>query len=220
MKAGTKFFVVTVILVTVVFSWFYVRNRLGIVSEQKSVPTAPVVKTPTVFAQYSSANYGFTFSYPNTLLLTEYNPEQINIERKGSVRTTPLVEISIIKSSSEIQVQSYDEFVLEAAREVCSYKTTTVELSCNSLDDIARIKPFTSSKGAKGQVFYLKGKEKDLKTGITVTARRGPFYTFNTTAKTPNHMSFLMINNPVHTDVPSADIETIEAVADSVTTAN
>ncbi len=220
MKAGTKFFVVTVILVTVVGSWFYVRSRLGIVSAPKPTPSAPVVKTPTVFALYTSSKYGFSFSYPNTLELTEYNPEQINIGRKGSVRVTPLVEVSIIKSSPEIQVQSFDEFVLEAAREACSYKTATIELSCNRLDDIAKIKPYTSSKGAKGQVFYLKGEEKDIKTGKTMTARRGPFYTFNTTARTPNHMSFLMINNPVQTDVTSADLGAIESIADSVFTQN
>jgi len=197
------------------FSWFYVRDRLDITSTEKPVATIPIKKLPIVLKKYVSNQYGFSFSYPDTFNLEEYNPDQITIGREGIIQTTHIVDVSILKSSTDIQIQSFDEFVLDTARDACSYKTNATVVTCTRIDDVVNIKPFTSDSGAQGQVFYLKGSERNSKTGKSAIIRRGPFYTFNTTASTPNSMSFIMIHNPVQLDPSAADLQTIEVVAKS-----
>jgi hypothetical protein len=216
MSKGSKFFLIICIIGALAVAWFVLNRNSNLTTKPKLLePTASqtiVKKTKT----YTSSVYGFSFSYPDNLDIDESSPEHISVGRKGVSIFNSLVDITLIKSSPEIQVQSFEEFVLDQSRLACSYNISSVSQLCTRIDDLVKIKPFTSKTGIYGQVFYLKADEKTIATGKIVSKSRGPFYTFNTSIATPNSMSFILISNPINKDPSNADLPVIEAVANSV----
>jgi len=216
MNSSTKFLATICILTAAIFGFYSVKNKLHVGSESPNpVPIKTVPGVQIKNKTYTNSNYKFSFEYPGYLELQEYGKDASVIGRRSTLQFTPLVDVSVIKSGTEIGLQSFDEFVLDEARIACSSRSATIVFTCTRIDDIVKIKPFTSTNKIQGQVFYLKAEEKNITTGKTTNKRRGPFYTFNTSANTPGVMSFVMINNPTTLDADKADLTSIEVVAKS-----
>lgn len=208
-KNKTKKFLFFLTLLIIAAGLWYFRDNL---IKQKIIL---LPKNETANKTYSSSKYGFSFSYPENLEIV-VSADEILLGKRGANNFEPKVIVEVLKSSSEIEIQSFEEFVLDASREACSIETESIIQTCTRIDDVVRIAPFKSEPGVAGQVFYLKGEEKDKKTGKTQSMRRGPFYTFNTSLNTPNQMSFILIGNPFEKSPDEADSPLIKSVANSL----
>lgn len=217
MSQGSKFFITLCVIAGLVLGWFFLRQKFDIKPRMSnSSKENPVAPPQRVTKKYSNEKYGFSFEYPDGYVLKEVSPEQIVIGRQGVKTFTPIADIQIIKSSPEIELQTFEEFVIDQARVACAVENPETSFACTRIDDVVKIKGFTSDAKVSGQVFYLKGEEKDAVSGSTRSLRRGPFYTFNTSQNTPNTMSFLMIYNPVELSPNEADLPFLEIIARSV----
>jgi len=215
MNKSIKFFIVLIVIILAVSFWFV--NKKNIPDKQEvNNPPITIPKAEQTFKTYFSDRYDFSFKYPDPYVISESSDEDISIGRESISSTEPLVAVYLLKSSPEIEIQSFEEFVLDAARLACSIETSSSLQSCTRIDDVVKIAPFTTSSGIKGQVFYLRGEEKNNSTGKTSNIRRGPFYTFNTSSNTPNRMSFVMVGNPVTKSPEEANLDLIKSVALSI----
>lgn len=217
MNSNTKLFATLLIIIGVGYGLYSIVDKLDI----NLFPSKPTTsKSPSPFTvkylPFTNKTYNFSYEYPNTLDMKVLGADDEVLGIQGTVQFTPVVQISVIKGSAEITLQSFEEFVLDEARRACSTTNATVSITCTRLDDVVNIRPFTSSSGVQGQVFYLKADQKNLSTGKTDTVQRGPFYTFNSSSKTIGMMSFIMIGNPVSVSAQAADTTSIESVARSL----
>ena len=216
MSKISKFFLILCVIGVIAYAWFTLNKNSGSTTKSKlSEPTSSSVSVKRT-KTYMSSTYGFSFSYPDSLDIKEFSPERISIGTKGIAVFKNLVDISIIKGGPDNKAQSFEEFVLDESRLACSSITIASSLYCTRIDDVFSIKPFTSSAGGSGQVFYLKAEGKKVSTGISVSERRGPFYTFNTSSFTPNMMSFLLINGSEDKDSSELDLYVIGVIVNSV----
>jgi len=217
MNSNTKLFATILILIGVGYGAYSVVDQLNI----NLIPSRPATTKPpstfkVTYLPFTNRTYNFSYEYPNTLDMQVLGPDEAVLGIQGTLRFSPIVQISLIKGGTEITLQSFDEFVLSKARVACSSSSATVSITCNRIDDVVNIRPFTSKNGVQGQVFYLKAEQKNLSTGKTDTVRRGPFYTFNSSPKTIGVKSFIMISNPASLSAEEADTATIESVSESL----
>jgi len=217
MNSNTKLIATIIIVIGVGYGAYSVIDKLNI----NLIPSRPATTKPpstfkVTYLPYTNRTYNFSYEYPNTLDIQVVGPDEAVLGMQGTLRFTPIVQISVIKGGAEITLQSFDEFVLSEARAACSLTSATVSITCTRIDDVVNIRPFTSANGVQGQVFYLKAEQKNLSTGKTDTVRRGPFYTFNSSQKTIGVKSFIMISNSASLSAEDADTATIESVAESL----
>ena len=213
MSAGKKFFITLIFVVGAVVAWYVWSHPSTLEFVDKTVSQPKSVVATHV---YKNEKYGFSFSYTDPYVVSEINGEQVFVGKQNLKNFEPVAFIYLVKNLPETQIQSFEEFVLDQSRLVCSSQTTTESVLCTRIDDVVKIAPFTSVDGARGQVFYLKGELTNNSNGKVSTIRRGPFYTFNTSANTPNLMSFIMIGNPIGKTAEAANTAVIKAIADSL----
>ena len=217
MNSNTKNIAIFLVVIAGLYGVYSVMNKLNIdFSSSNVAPTKPTPVFTVKSLLYTNTSYNFSYEYPNTLSLKEIGADKQVLGRQATLQFSPLVEISLIKGGAEITLQSFEEFVLDQARSECSTVNETVSITCTRIDDVVNIKPFTSTNGVQGQVFYLKAQQKNLSSGKVDSVRRGPFYTFNSSSKTVGVMSFIMIGNPTSVTAEAADKATIESVARSL----
>jgi hypothetical protein len=217
MNSNTKLFATILIVIGVGYGAYSVVNQLNIdIIPSRPATTKPPSTFTVTYLPFTNRTYNFSYEYPNTLDMQVIGTDEAILGIQGTLRFTPIVQILLIKGGTEITFQSFDEFVLDKVRAACSLTTTTVSITCNRIDDVVNIRPFTSANGVQGQVFYLKAEQKNLSTGKTDTVRRGPFYTFNSSQKTIGVKSFIMISNSASLSAEDADTATIESVAESL----
>ncbi len=217
MSKSVKFFIVLILIVLTASFWFMNSKNKPEKTETENPPVSTIPKAEQTFKTYVSDSYDFSFSYPDPYEVNETSTEDISIGRRSLNTVEPLVSVYVLKSSPEIEIQSFEEFVLDAARLACSIETSSTIQSCTRIDDVVKIAPFSTHSGIQGQVFYLKGEETNKTTGKSKTIRRGPFYTFNTSSNTPNRMSFVMVGAPVTKSPEVVNLDLIKSVALSIT---
>jgi hypothetical protein len=162
---------------------------------------------------------GASFEIPGSLEELRLAPSLAVFGDRTTLSFLERAEATVIKSRTGILAQTIDEFVLDAARDWCSARsqaTGTWKLDCMTLDTFVSIRPFESDYGVPGQVFYLIAERRDVAPGRADNVRIGPFYTFNTSDKTPNQLSFLMIYGPVSIRAEDVDEELVSSIARSV----
>jgi hypothetical protein len=164
-------------------------------------------------------NVGVSFEIPGSLEELRLAPSLAVFGDRTTLSFLTRAEATIIKSRTGILAQTIDEFVLDAARDWCSARSEaarTWKLDCMTLDTFVSIRPFESDYGVSGQVFYLIAERRDVAPGRADNVRIGPFYTFNTSDKTPNQLSFLMIYAPVSVRAEDANEALVRGIARSV----
>lgn len=217
MSQGSKFFITLCVIGGLALGWFFVRQKFDIQLKRPStVKQNAIVPPQRITKKYINEKYGFSFEYPEGHELKELSPERIVIGRRGVKTFKPIADIQVIKSSPEIEPQTFEEFVIDQARVACAIENPATSFACTRIDDVVKIKAFTSDAKVSGQVFYLKGEEKDTVSGNTRSLRRGPFYTFNLSQNTPNTMSFLMVHNPVDLSPAEADLPFLDIIGRSI----
>jgi hypothetical protein len=162
---------------------------------------------------------GASMEIPGSLTELRLAPSLAVFGDRTTLSFLTRAEATIIKSRTGILAQTVDEFILDAARDWCSARSQasgTWKLDCMTLDTFVSIRPFESDSGAPGQVFYLIAERRDVAPGRADNVRIGPFYTFNTSDKTPNQLSFLMVYSPVSIRAEDADEGLVQDIARSV----
>ena len=213
MKKAVKFISLVLIIFFAIIAFFAIRDKLDLRVEEEADMEKTETREPE-YKTYTSAVYKFSLSFPEGYEAVETSPQEINIVREG-YRADVATSIYLIRSGPDSGIQSFEEFVLDQSRLLCSAESANNSVECTRIDDVVRIAPFVSAKGISGQVFYLKAFEISSTLGKKVETRRGPFYTFNTSASTPNEMSFVSVGNPIIRKADQANTKLIEEIAKS-----
>ncbi len=217
MTKSTKIFTAIIVALGLVIIWLVFRDRFPQTPEVVQEVPKEIEEKPIPREEYLYKNdkYGFRFSYQEGYKILEASPELISLGRETIRGIDPIVQIVLVRSGTDTGIMSFEEFVIDAAREYCISRKAETISECTRIDDVVNIAPFKTDSGVAGQVFYLKYEETDIESQNTTRGRRGPFFTFNTSSKTPNEMSFIMIYNPISIPAEKANEDVIRFVAKS-----
>jgi len=208
MKNNNKKFLITALLILALGFFFLTRNQSETKDENTKEGDTNEVVVTEVTKTYVNEKYGYSFEYPKEYSIIEYSNSRISVGQSTTSGFISIADISVFESQDEA-AQSFEEFVLDQARLSCTGPVGVV-ISCVEIDGL---RPFVSSSGEEGQKFFLIGETGTSANGPTKDISYGPYYTFNLSKRTPNRMSFIMINNPLSTPIDTADTKTLDTIA-------
>ncbi|HVU80190.1 MAG TPA: hypothetical protein VHD37_02390 [Candidatus Paceibacterota bacterium] len=159
---------------------------------------------------YQNAQYGYALSYPDTLQVKEYTPEDtvFGIITGDMVEGVAEARVMTIAGSPG---ESFDQALARELENLCAADGPRSSFSCTGVETTA---PFTNDAGLAGTKLYLHGEKKDLGSGAVTGVSKGPYYAFVLgTGATASQV--LVIHAPLNKSAAEADAATIEAIARS-----
>jgi hypothetical protein len=127
---------------------------------------------PAAVHSYTNTAVGYTIEYPDTLSLQEQHDRYTAIGHVHAGGFEPAVEIVVVTGDGE----TFHDFALQLARLACAADGTGMELDCRQ---VQRRQPFTTARGASGEIVYLEHILTRPGTGLPVAEDvRGPFFVF------------------------------------------
>jgi hypothetical protein len=160
---------------------------------------------------YENAAYGYSLSYPDTLQVKEYTPEDTVFGNIAGDSVDGVAEARVMT----VEGNSGEQFTEALARQLenlCAADGPTGSFSCTGVETS---EPFTTTAGVNGTKLYLRGEMKDFATGSTTGVSKGPYYAF--VLKTSASASqVLVLHAPLNKSAAESDAPTIEAIAKSL----
>lgn len=165
-------------------------------------------------ATYHNPEYGFAFSYPETLNLRVYSAEHVALGQAGEDEFAALAEAGVF-TAIQGAFASFEAFVIDRARATCAADGPGISLRCT---DVQQLVPFETSTGLVGEVFYLAHETVDVASNQVISqSGRGPFFAFNLSANLPGvQYAVLLIRPPATLEPAEVDSELLRSVAGSV----
>jgi hypothetical protein len=131
---------------------------------------SPAAEPPAVHS-YTNTAVGYTIEYPDTLSLRVQDDRYTAIGHAHAGGFDPAVEIVVTGDG-----ETFHDFALQLARLACAADGTDMELDCRQ---VQRRQPFTTARGASGEIVYLEHILTRPGTGLPVAEDvRGPFFVF------------------------------------------
>lgn len=128
---------------------------------------------------YSSAEYGFTFSYDPTLVLLEFTPRYLTLEDQTRAEPNEIVQIAVETEDALEVPETFSQYVQSRAINYCAADGPGGSMKCTK---VTRSEPFVGESGASGDVFYLEFVHETFAEGggiaSSTTREAGPFYAF------------------------------------------
>lgn len=162
---------------------------------------------------YESEDFGFSFKYPRSMDLQEYQPNFISLGKRQGEKFDSSVDVQLVKSEANFS-GDFEEFVHQQARLSCAADGVNESIECT---DVEQEQPFETTTGLTGKVFYLKEVHKNLESGEEKMGGKGPFFVFNLSANdSESRFTALFVRAPMAQSVSEVNSALIRAVAESV----
>jgi len=164
---------------------------------------------------YTSAVHGFSLSYPSSLSVREYLPENIVFGISDGETMEGVVEARVITMAGT-PGQTFIEAIAEQLKMLCAADGPTGTFSCTGIESI---QPFVTTANEQGHTLYLNGALTIFATNQTTSVQKGPYVILplETTAMTD---TVLVIHPPLNQNTAEANLSTIDSVAKSVVFTN
>jgi hypothetical protein len=175
---------------------------------------APAEPAPAAVKTYANGTYGYSLSYPATLDVQEYLPEDVVFGHIDGDMVEGVAEARVVTVEGE-PGKSFAEAAADQFKNLCAADGPTGSLSCVGLKSAD---PFTTDSGVSGWRIVLIGEMTRFGTGTTTTTvfDKGPFYAFVATTSA-SATSAVVIHAPLNQSLEEADTATIEDIARSLT---
>lgn len=208
MKAIITILVLVIIAVGI---YLYARDR-GV--GPADTPDTAGTSTTTEMRVYTNQDYGFFFEYPPQFAVQEFNPEHVAIGSSTADGFNSVAEVTVLLDEDETTYGSYEQFLADRARVMCAADGPEATIGCT---DIERESAFESTSGLTGVEFYLVEQTRNLQTGTTTSASKGPFYAFNLAANaTGTPYAALIVHPPIAAPEDAVNAALIRSIARSV----
>ncbi len=177
--------------------------------------SAPVSAGPVGESAYHSDAYGYSLSYPGSLLLEEYPSHAVVIGERSGTGIVPYVEASVTEGDAEDGYRSFDAFVAERSLVFCAADGPNESIGC---DRVISAEPFTTASGTAGTKLVLHLVHKNLAAHTQTESEFGPIYAFDAGARVPDAVfAALLIYPPLGTYADGAHAALVSSVAKSLT---
>lgn len=161
-------------------------------------------------ATYRSDEYGFQFSYPDSLDLLEYTPAIIALGHRQGDGFDAVVE-NVLELADE---GTFEEYAVDRARTSCAADGPDLSLSCT---DVLDPQPFAATSGREGIVFRLRHlTTRPGGTPVLETGTRGPFYALDASDMVDSPVAVLLVRPPAVLEPEEVDEQLLGEVAASV----
>jgi hypothetical protein len=174
---------------------------------------APAEPAPAAVKTYENAAYGYSLSYPATLDIQEYLPEDVVFGHIDGDMVEGVAEARVVTVEGK-PGRSFAEAAADQFKNLCAADGPTGSLSCVGLKSAD---PFTTDTGVSGWRIVLIGEMTRFGAGTTTTTQfdKGPYYAFVATTSALA-TSAIVIHAPLNQSLAEADTATIEAIAKSL----
>ncbi len=143
-------------------------------------------------AVYESEEYGYSYTYDDSLQLNVFTPEYQTLEDTATQEPNELVQIAVEHAGIMDEAESFDAYAMERAKVYCAADGPGGSLYCTR---VTRSDPFTTNTGLLGVVFYLEMVH-ERRGESTTTREAGPFYAFNISLDSPGSGYSALIIRP------------------------
>jgi hypothetical protein len=173
-------------------------------------PAAPA-ETKT----YTNDTYGYAVSYPATLDVQEYLPEDVVFGHIDGDMVAGVAEARVVTIEGE-PGKTFIEAAADQLKNLCAADGPTGSLSCTGLKSAD---PFTTDAGIQGWRIVLAGKKETFGANATSTEfDKGPYYAFITKTGSTTTQA-IVIHAPLNLSYEESDSAAIEAIAKTLTLA-
>lgn len=176
-------------------------------------PNTPRVSEGTT--SYTNLEYGFSFSFPNTLSVLSYTPEIATIGTPIEDGIEGIAEVRVIATESTDVATSFSELTQQLIN-LCAADGPNASLSCIGLssDD-----EFTTTTGVSGSKLILSGEYRTFSPETHTPIKKGPYLVF-VLSQTATSTTYVVIHAPLNQELLEADSTIIEAIAASLVIGN
>ncbi len=180
-----------------------------------STPTTAPAATNADEETYHNAAYSYSFTYPASLLLEEYQPNAVVVGERSGTGIVPYAEIDVMESGGEGGYHSFEAYVFERGRTFCAADGPYESISC---DRIASSEPFVTASGIKGEKVMLHLVHQNFATDTQTESEFGPVYAFDMRGRIAgSDFSALFVRPSLGTGGDGAHADLISSIAESLT---
>ncbi len=160
---------------------------------------------------YKNSVFGYTLTYPSNLNVKEYTDDDtvFGIVSRDSIDGRAEVRVITVQGEAG---QTVHDAVADQLKSLCDANGPNSSFTCS---DTISTEQFTTANAEQGYVVMLRGKRKDLRSGIDEDVPMGPYYMI-TLATTASISKVVVVAPPLNQDNEKADALLIRSMAQSV----